>query len=60
MGETIQIAIQDKPGAMLNTTMFLQEKQQREFDALALNIVVQETINELEKDPVFPNMLDLL
>jgi hypothetical protein len=60
IGETIPIDIQDKPGTMLNTTKILQEKQQREFDAVALNIAVTTIIDELEKDPNFTSMLDLL
>lgn len=56
-GKTIHIEGIAEKGKVLKATKYLQEKQQREVDAVVLNIVVKRTINKLRRDPNLMNML---
>lgn len=57
IGKTIHIEGKAKKGKVLKATKELQEMQQREFDALVLNIVAQRTINKLRRNTNAMNIL---
>jgi hypothetical protein len=56
-GKPIHIEGKAEKGKVLKATNEIQEKQQREVDALVLNIVVQKTVRRLRRDPNAMRML---